>query len=187
MALIVKKSKIPNAGKGLFTTKAIAKGEKVIEYRGEIIEWKAYAQRVKDNKDGYLFFLSRNHCIDAWSTPQYKARYANDAIGFTRVKGMRNNSQYEVEGKKAYIVTTRALKAGEEIYVDYTREYWVKLRYNVRLEAAKKKEKEEAAVRKKKKAEARARKAEAKKRIADLRKKKRIEKRKKNLAKKKKK
>ena len=42
MALIVKKSQLPNAGKGLFTTSKILKGSKVIEYKGEIIDWKEY-------------------------------------------------------------------------------------------------------------------------------------------------
>jgi uncharacterized protein len=133
MALIVKKSQLPDAGRGLFTTKAIAKGEKVIEYRGEIIEWKQYSERVKANKDGYLFFVSRKKCIDAWSTPQYKARYANDAAGFTRVKGLTNNCVYEVEDNRCYIVSIKPIKAGEEIFVSYTKEYWDVMRYNIRF------------------------------------------------------
>ena len=142
MALIVKKSKIPGAGKGLFTTKPIAKGSRVIEYRGEIIAWKEYSQRVKENKDGYLFFVSRKVCIDAFSTPQYKARYANDAMGYVRVKGVRNNSQYETEGDRCFIVSTRNINAGEEIYVDYTRDYWKVMRQNLRWEKEQRRKKE---------------------------------------------
>jgi SET domain-containing protein len=56
MALIVKRSQIPGAGKGLFTTKAIKRDTKIIEYRGEIINWKEYEKRVKEDKDGYLFY-----------------------------------------------------------------------------------------------------------------------------------
>ena len=73
MALVVRKSRLPGAGKGLFTTKPIGEGTRIIEYRGEIIAWKEYEKRVKENKDGYLFFINRNHCIDAYPTPQYKA------------------------------------------------------------------------------------------------------------------
>jgi SET domain-containing protein len=54
MALLVKTSQLPNAGKGLFTTTPIKKGSKVIEYKGEIIDWKEYEKRVKEDKDGYL-------------------------------------------------------------------------------------------------------------------------------------
>jgi SET domain-containing protein len=139
MALIVKKSQLPGAGKGLFTTKPIKKGTKIIEYRGEIIEWKEYRKRVKEEKDGYLFFIRRNKCIDAYNTPQYKARYANDANGIVRVKGLKNNAQYEIHNDKCYIVATRDIKAGEEIFVDYTKEYWDAIRFNIKNNLYKKK------------------------------------------------
>jgi uncharacterized protein len=132
MALMVKKSRLPGAGKGLFTTKKIAKDSKVIEYRGEIINWKEYEKRVKEDRDGYLFYINRNLCIDAYPTPQYKARYANDAAGISRLKGLRNNCTYQIFGKKCYIVAERDIKPGEEILVDYTREYWDCIRYNIR-------------------------------------------------------
>jgi uncharacterized protein len=132
MALIVKKSQLPKAGKGLFTTKAIKKGEKIIEYKGEIIEWKEYEKRVLESKDGYLFFISRKRCIDAWSTPQHKARYANDAAGLVKVKGLRNNSEYEVVKDQCFIVAKRNIEAGEEIFVDYTADYWKAVRYNIK-------------------------------------------------------
>lgn len=132
MALIVKKSQLPNAGKGLFTTKPIKKDDQIIEYRGEIIEWKEYEKRVRENKDGYLFFINRKRCIDAWSTPQYKARYANDAAGLSRTKGLKNNAVYQVFGDKCFIVATRNIDAGEEIFVSYSKEYWDCVRYNIK-------------------------------------------------------
>ena len=132
MALIVKKSKLPNAGKGLFTTKAIKSGSKVIEYKGEIITWKQYKVRVDNNEDGYLFFISKALCIDAFPTPQFKARYANDAEGLSKIKGVKNNSEYEIFGNKCFIVAKRDIKAGEEIFVDYTKEYWDCVRYNIK-------------------------------------------------------
>lgn len=132
MALIVKKSQLPNAGKGLYTTTPVSKGEKVIEYKGEIIDWKEYEKRVAEDKDGYLFFINKKNCIDAYSTPQHKARYANDAHGLSRVKGLKNNCVYEIEDNKCFIVATRNIKAGEEIFVDYTKEYWDCIRYNIK-------------------------------------------------------
>jgi uncharacterized protein len=132
MALIVKKSQLPDAGKGLYTTKAIKKGSKVIEYRGEMITWKDYEKRVKEGKDGYLFYINKNKCIDAYPTPQYKARFANDAHGLKRVKGLKNNAFYEIEGDKCYIVADRDIKAKEEIFVNYTKEYWDAVRYNIK-------------------------------------------------------
>lgn len=124
MALIIKKSRLPGAGKGLFTTKAIRKDSKIIEYRGEIIDYNEYRRRARNEVDLYLFFLRRDLSIDAMHTPQYKARYANDAAGITRVKGLRNNSDYIIFGDKCFIVASRDIKAGEEIFVNYTKSYW---------------------------------------------------------------
>lgn len=124
MALIVKKSRLPGAGKGLFTTKTIRKESKIIQYRGEIIGYNEYRRRARHEKDQYLFYLRRELCIDAIHTPQYKARYANDAIGITRLKGIRNNSDYVIFGDKCFIVASRDIKAGEEIFVNYTKSYW---------------------------------------------------------------
>ncbi len=132
MALIVKTSQLPKAGKGLFTDKPVKKGEKIIEYKGEIIDWKEYEKRVKEDKDGYLFFINKKRCIDAYPTPNYKARYANDAEGLSRVKGLCNNSSYEVFGDKCFIVAERDIAAGEEIFVSYSKEYWDCIRYNIR-------------------------------------------------------
>ncbi|MBA3663968.1 MAG: SET domain-containing protein-lysine N-methyltransferase [Bacteroidetes bacterium] len=132
MALIVKKSQLPNAGKGLYTSTPIKKGAQVIEYLGEIINWKEYEKRVLENKDGYLFFINNKICIDAFPTPQHKARYANDAAGLSRVKGLKNNCDYEIVGKKCFIVSRRDIEAGEEIFVNYTKEYWDCVRYNIK-------------------------------------------------------
>jgi SET domain-containing protein len=128
MALIVKKSRLLGGGKGLFTTKAIRKGNKIIEYRGEIIGYKEYRLRARKNQDHYLFYLKRNLCIDAMHTPQYKARYANDANGFIRVRGLRNNSDYIIFGNTCFIVASRDIRAAEEILVNYTKSYWDTMR-----------------------------------------------------------
>ena len=132
MALIVKESQIPNAGKGLYTTRAIKSGSKVIEYKGEIIDWKEYTRRVERNEDGYLFFIDRKRCIDAYPTPQYKARYANDARGLTRAKGLSNNCEYDIFDGRCFIVAIKDIAAGEEIFVDYTKDYWNCVRWNIK-------------------------------------------------------
>lgn len=132
MALQVKKSTLPKAGKGLFTDKAIKKATRIIEYKGEIIDWKEYEKRVLEDKDGYLFYINKKRCIDAFATPQHKARYANDAQGLSRIKGLKNNASYEVVGDQCFIVSDRDIAAGEEIFVSYTKEYWDCVRYNIK-------------------------------------------------------
>lgn len=153
MALVVKKSRLPGAGKGLFTTKPIRKDAKIIEYRGEIIGYNEYRRRARKEEDLYLFAVRYDYCIDAMHTPQYKARYANDAAGIVKVKGIRNNSDYILFGKRCFIVASRDIKAGEEIYVNYTKSYWDCLKWRIkekekearRKEREKEKEKQSSA------------------------------------------
>lgn len=138
MALKIKNSKLPNAGKGLFTDKPIKKDSKIIEYKGEIINWKEYEKRVLEHKDGYLLYINKQRCIDAYATPKYKARYANDAEGISRIKGLKNNASYEIHGDQAYIVAERDINAGEEVFVGYSKEYWDCIRYNIKHKLYKK-------------------------------------------------
>jgi SET domain-containing protein len=131
--LRVKRSTLPGAGKGLFTTAPIAKGERIVEYKGRKMTW-ARAQHLPDERNGYLFYFSRNHVIDAWKTKKGVAQYANDARGLTRVPGLRNNAEYVTSKQKCYIQASRNIKAGEEILVEYGAEYWQVIRYNLREE-----------------------------------------------------
>lgn len=138
--LYLKKSSLPKAGKGLFTDAPIKKGEIVIEYLGEVVPWKVCEKRAQEDKGGYVFYFNRNYCIDAYNTPEAMARYANDARGLSRVKGLNNNCVYEIRKKRAYIVATKNIAPKSEIFVDYGKEYWDSIKDNIKAEAKKKKE-----------------------------------------------
>jgi len=127
--LCVKRSKLPGAGKGLFTQTFIPKGTKIVEYKGRIHTWKELKEA--DN-NGYLFYVNRNHVIDALPYQKAFARFANDAKGAVRQKGVTNNSQYITEGLKVYISSLRDIQPGEEILVGYGKEYWDIMRENQR-------------------------------------------------------
>lgn len=129
--LRVKTSTLPGAGKGLFTTQFIAKGTRIVEYWGKITTWKEVAH--DEGSNGYIFYVKRYHVIDARFFPKSIARYANDARGLEKIKGIRNNSEYEIEGLRVYIDAIRDIPAGSEILVDYGREYWRVIRYNAKL------------------------------------------------------
>jgi len=126
--LIVKKSTLPNSGKGLFTRVDIKKGTRIVEYKGKRTIW----SKVKDDdgKNGYIFYITRNCVIDAWPTKQHLGRYANDAKGYTRVNGINNNSEYVVDGKRCFIEAIKNIKAKSEIFVGYGAEYWKTMREN---------------------------------------------------------
>lgn len=136
--LVVKKSTLPNAGKGLFTKVFIPKRERIVEYKGRITTWKEVKE--DDGENGYIFYIKRYHVIDALPTKKPLARYANDARGFVRVKGLRNNAEYVVDGLKAYIESTRDIEPGSEIFVDYGPDYWKTMRENLAIDKRAKRE-----------------------------------------------
>jgi SET domain-containing protein len=120
--LIIKRSGLPKAGKGLFTKIDILKGTRIVEYKGRIHPWREVKDQ--DGINGYLMYINRNVVINALPAVKTLGRYANDAQGFVRIEGIRNNSEYVSEGKRCFIEATRNIKAGEEIFVNYGREYW---------------------------------------------------------------
>jgi len=131
--LVVKKSLIPGAGKGLFTKVDIKKGTHIVEYKGKVVTWKE-VEKMADDRNGYVFFFNSKYCIDAWKTNKSVAHYANDARGITKVEGLKNNCEYVTEKKRCYIEAYKDIPAGSEIFVGYGAEYWQVIRYNIRLE-----------------------------------------------------
>lgn len=142
--LIVKKSTIPTAGKGLFVTRDVKKDERIVEYLGEIIDWKECDVRAEKDEGGYVFYISKKKCIDAFNMPEVLARFANDANGLVKIPGVRNNCVYEIYKNRGWIKATRNIKAGSEILVSYGAQYWRDIRFNIKLEEDKKKAAEKA-------------------------------------------
>ncbi len=136
--LYVKKSSLPNAGKGLFTKVFIPKGTLILEYKGKITTWKDVKD--DDGKNGYIFYVKRYHVIDALPTKKPLARYSNDARGLTRIKGVTNNCDYITKELKAYIESKKNIEAGSEIFVDYGPDYWKVIRENITIDKKAKKQ-----------------------------------------------
>jgi hypothetical protein len=109
----IKKSQLPKAGNGLYALKEFRRGDIVCEYEGEVVTWAECEKRSDDGHEGYVFFFSKNRCIDAYFTPWAFGRYANDARGIGRVAGLRNNAQYEIKmrngEKRVFIVATMTI------------------------------------------------------------------------------
>ena len=93
-----------------------------MEYKGKITTWK----EVDDRKglNAYIYYVTRDHVIDARTTKEALARYANDAKGLLRIDGITNNCTYIIEGVKVYIKAMRHIPAGSELLVGYGKEYW---------------------------------------------------------------
>ncbi|KAA0210361.1 MAG: hypothetical protein OZ913_02485 [Ignavibacteriaceae bacterium] len=123
--LFIKKSNIPRAGLGLYTSKKILKGEIIAEYQGKIYSWDKCLERAYDeDKEGYVFYIDKEHCIDAYDYPESLARYANDAEGYYRVKGIKNNSEYITKNGSVFIVATCDINSYSEIFTPYGEQYW---------------------------------------------------------------
>ncbi len=128
----VKESTLPGAGNGLFAKTFIPKGTRIVEYKGKITSWGKVDW--DDGNNGYIYYVKRNHVIDAGRHRQALARYANDAKGLQRVKGITNNSEYVEDGVKVYIESRKDIPAGAEILVEYGKEYWDVIRHNIKVD-----------------------------------------------------
>ncbi|WP_207512531.1 SET domain-containing protein [Longitalea luteola] len=135
--LYVKKSTLPNAGKGLFTKKFIPKGTRIVEYKGRTRTWKEV--QADDQESPYIYYVTRNFVIDALNDKKAMARYANDARGLERVKNINNNAEYVEDGTRVFIEATKDIPAGGEIFVSYGPEYWQVIRHNMRIDEKEKK------------------------------------------------
>ena len=102
-------------GLGLFATKPIKKGTKIIRYFGPLLDCKKKKDDAIENK--YLFELSSRWTIDG-SVRKNVARYINHAC--------KPNAESDVKPRKRKVVI-RAIKniePGEEINYDYGTDYF---------------------------------------------------------------
>ena len=135
-------------GLGLFATKSIKKGAKIVRYFGPLLDSRKKKDDAIENK--YLFELNGRWTIDG-SVRENIARYINHAC--------RPNAESDVRPRKRKVVI-RAIKniePGEEINYDYGTDYFKAYLKPIgcKCDACEKK-------RKKKRAEARAEKARLK-------------------------
>jgi uncharacterized protein len=130
--LFVKRSTLPGAGKGLFTKKFVAKGTRIVEYKGRISTWREMSNNGHSSR--YIFYVKRDHVIDAEPYKKAIGRFANDAFGLMRRKGVNNNAYYEQDGLRIFITAKKDIEPGSEILVGYGKEYWQAMRYNNRIE-----------------------------------------------------
>tara|TARA_B100001175_G_scaffold306479_1_gene304656 strand:- start:649 stop:1125 length:477 start_codon:yes stop_codon:yes gene_type:complete len=108
----IKKSNIDKKGKGLYASKDIKAGTKIIDYIGYIITKKQTEINPKfdNSKPIYLFNLNSRYDLDgdvSWNT----ARLINHSCS--------NNCDYDGKGLKIWVEAIKDIKKGEEITCDY--------------------------------------------------------------------
>ncbi|GLE04346.1 hypothetical protein PINS_up013261 [Pythium insidiosum] len=114
-----RESRIAGAGQGLFATRRHARGDVVCEYVGEILENRV-AWKLPDK--AYLMKLGDGKYVDARRCKHVLARYINDCRDKRRYNVVFEKRPQE---DKALVIALRDIEAGEELYVDYGRFYWI--------------------------------------------------------------
>ena len=101
-------------GKGVFALQPIAKGERIIEYVGEVISWKKAQKRHPHDADDpnhtFFFHVDDEHVIDA-AVGGNASRWINHGC-------KPNCIADEIDGR-IFIRARRAIDAGEELNYDY--------------------------------------------------------------------
>lgn len=100
-------------GKGVFALRPIADGERIIEYKGEIVSWKKASAREPDNGDPdhtFLFGIDDRLVIDA-NFGGNAARYINHSCD--------PNCETEQINERVFIHAIRDIEPGEELSYDY--------------------------------------------------------------------
>jgi uncharacterized protein len=98
-------------GLGLFATKEIPKGTRLLEYTGPLIP----NEEVDKRNGKYFFGVNKKWSIDG-SPRTNLARYINHSC--------RPNAEAVLSGKRVWIWARRNIKAGEEISYHYGKEYF---------------------------------------------------------------
>ena len=101
-------------GRGVFATRRIEKGERIIEYLGERVSHEEADRRyeLKEDNDShtFLFIVDSRTVIDAGVD-------GNDARFFNH--SCNPNCESVVEKRRVYIEAIRAIEPGEEMTYDY--------------------------------------------------------------------
>jgi SET domain-containing protein len=105
-------------GKGVFALRPITAGERILEYKGEIISSKEADRRLPDDPEdpSHTFFFSLNErkVIDA-NFGGNAARYINHSCD--------PNCETEVQGMQVFIHAIKDIRPGEELHYDYHLQY----------------------------------------------------------------
>ena len=99
-------------GLGLFATRPIPKGKKIIEYTGPLIS----NDEVEKSNRKYFFGVNQRWSIDG-SPRTNVARYANHSCS-------PNAEAIVTQRRRVWIWSIKRIKPGEEITYDYGKEYF---------------------------------------------------------------
>lgn len=100
-----------NTGLGLFASRPIAAGRRIIQYVGPILT----SEEVESRTGRYFFSIDENYAIDG-SARTNLARYVNHSC--------KPNAEALIEGKRIWVWSKRAIEPGEQITINYGKDYF---------------------------------------------------------------
>jgi uncharacterized protein len=113
----VKTSSIPKIGKGLFTKVNLKKGDHIGYYMGKILT-DDLANSNKYVESRYLLWI----CKDWWIYGE--GRESNFTRFINHSKKPNAELITSVRWKTARFIALKSIKAGEELFFDYGKDYW---------------------------------------------------------------
>ena len=122
--LVVKKSKIPLSGKGLFTKIDIEKHTVITEFFGEKISHTLAMARAINKESYSTIYYNKKYSIDSVTDKNCLATYMNDANGAIKDRSIKNNVFMLRANGRIYVLSKRIIYAGEELYMAYGVNYW---------------------------------------------------------------
>lgn len=101
-------------GKGVFAVQDLAEGETLIEYIGEVINWKEALRRhphdPKDANHTFYFHIDEDHVIDA--------KYGGNSSRWIN-HSCKPNCEADEQDGRVFIKALRNIPAGQELFYDY--------------------------------------------------------------------
>lgn len=116
LGMVVKKSTIPNAGYGLFATRAFKKEEIIDLYEGRVIKSKREGDELEKKNLATYFMESRNgDIIDSIETDSCYCRFANEPVLIKDI-----NCYFDTKGPRVVCMRAyRDIEPGEELFAHY--------------------------------------------------------------------
>ncbi|GIX91505.1 hypothetical protein CEXT_618581 [Caerostris extrusa] len=113
----------PNKGRGVVTSKALKRGDFVLEYYGELIDYEEALRResiyaMKENTGCYMYYFkssNKRYCIDATKESDRLGRLINHS----KKGNLKTQSIYLKENPHLAFFACRDIEAGEELCYDY--------------------------------------------------------------------
>jgi len=123
--LYIETSQLPNAGNGLYAAIDIFKDERISIFKGKMLNALQASTIAANNQDQYFIIMPNGHIMDSMHADCF-AKYANDAMGFPNSE-FKNNAKIALDDERnVCLIALRKIKAGEEIFCAYGKNYWKK-------------------------------------------------------------